>query len=1804
MDPNEIETLVQRLVADPHDEEALAYAHQAGAADPKSYAVLLETVGNQTLDPAYASHWLSEAANVWLTTLGDAHRAARVLMSAIDKDPTQQVAAERLAQLYRDKGDAKALAALLERRAKALSPLIASTPELRGEIAGMHEEVGRLWSEPPLSTQTGGAIDPRKKALDNFRRALELDPSSAYAVFHAREAMKTMGMWEEAFGLYEMEFGLEQDPVRRLALLRDEAAARKLAGDLVGVTRTIARARQIDEQDPALQQELAASVLDRMQAGENVAESERSLAAELLVSLAEAYDGEHGLAYAAAALDIDGGHDRALQLYTYYARSLSKDEELSGRYLGYVEANPNGQMAHEARQVLADSYEAAGQVDNAIGMLEPLRNTGEPRDEATMSKLEELYSLSRSGKGGPSGMTSPPPTIQGRPPDDFTGSTGSGTNPPGTFGADTDSAPGMARVAGQGKLPPEKIQGILDAATMLAGKNKKPEALAKYKEVLDTDPAHPEALAWVEDYLRTKRDYAQLRDVLLASVRMMGSISEGMEGRKERLREVAGLCEGNLRDIDGAIGAWKQLLAIDRADESARQSLSRLLERTQRWDDLANLLEQEATVASEIDIKIGLEKKLATLNEQKRKDFGAAAEAWARIARLSPDDDRAIGTAARLFEKAGRLDAAAQVIADNAATVDDAVARGALLERLGEIREQVGDVGAAGEAFADAADAQKSARLWESAERCFNVAERWERAATAAVQRAQLAGDAKQQASHFARAADVLMRAGDETGALERLEQATDLDPTADDYASTLTDRYTSSEKWEKLVQFLSKRGDRLSDRAKRVILRREAATLYASKLGDKDAAREQWLKVLEDGDDREALEKLIDYAVEREDHTEAATLLRRLGGIAIDKADKARVALREAELLAEGVGDVDTAIVRYESILAELDATCRPALQAIADLQEARDNPSAAADALERELKLVADPQERGQIAARLARLYEQLDDPRAAIKALDIVRKADLEDFDALARLCELCERVEQWDRVAELLAQQIEVEGDEAEASRMTKKLAMILADELDRGDEALAALTELADQGDSELRQAYVELGDRLGWKGIVASKLVEWWFESKSGAERTAALRDAFDRFAEVGRDQDAARVAIEIVRARGADRNLAERLEQLALKTGDHDALSAAHEILARELQGAERADELVRQAERLVQAGIPREDAIQHGEAGLASVPISEAEPLLARLAELAEKSNDVVELYERQVSRSRAPADRMRSLARAAQVAAAKNQLERARGFFELALTGTPTDETLNVLEEYAGDGDRQSTQMGGGDKLRRALSTAMSGGGGGARDGGRTRSALLRRAATIAHRDLRDLDQAFNWLGDALIAHVDESALDAVEKLGVDLGDARRSEQTLTRALSEVFDGPLVRQLLARRAKIRREHINDKAGAAADLKKLHDLSPGDQAVLDELSALLRELGDYRGMVQLYEDQILRGKDMGTRAELARKVARMWEEQLQDPRETADAWRRVLRMLNGDAEAAEGLERAKSNMLKKPDPNADPDAYAPPKMTIPPSQPRPSAPPRQAVTNNPPSLDASPSTVEEPISGTGTGETGLPHTTTTITRSQSDIPFDRGSGPSTKPYPAEMGRREEGPIEDATAPHTISMELIATIRGTGKRGSSKPPLTASGHDADPKSTSEITEARLPREEDLARNSLAEITVSVPGEMFPDVEPVTEAANTLKGGEAAPDPGKTQADEERLGSTDERPVYDFLDETMARQYRPDELSASELEVDLSASELEVDFDDEDDILIADDIAEIVEDDETHADDPAKPPRSSPVPGS
>jgi cellulose synthase operon protein C len=1511
MDPREIDTLMQRLVANPHDEEALAYAHRAGTNDPRAYAILLEKVGTATADPVYAAHWLSEAANVWSTTIGDAHHAARMLMGALEKDPTQRTAAERLAQLYREKGDLKALVALLERLVKAVTPLLEARPDVRPQLMAMHEELGHLWSEPPFGRP--------ERSLENWRRLADLDAHNVYAIYATRELLKVQQQYAEAIPYFAMEQALITDPERKLALFRDEADTRRLTGDLAGAAQALRNARSYQPDDATLKQELGLAILLRLDANENVLPHEREEAAQLFVSLAEAYDGDYGLSYSVSALKASPGNDRAMQLADFYAGQLGRIAEIGPHFAAYIEVNPNGFMANEAR-AKASVPSRRGSAPPASGGAGSTKAFGPPPEIASPFGAAPDAAATFGGA----------PPFGGAP--SFGPAPGFGVAP--GFGASPATEPGYAgeatyapsseqtageeeeidaeEVASERASPEEDLRQVLEEAQAEAQKNRRPQALAKFREALTIDPANTEALAWVEEHLRQKRMYTDLRDVLFAAARVPHATPET---RKSQLREVAGLCESQLRDIETAIQAWKQVCQIDRTDDQAREQLRRLLERGARWDDLALLLEQEAMSAPEVEQKITLEKKVATLHEQRRKDPGSAAEAFARIAALSPGDESPVLSAVKLFERAERLDAACQVVTDNLAAITDVPAHAALLQKLGELRGKVGDPGGSGEAYAEAAESLGQAKAWELAEKAFLAAERFADAAAAVERRAQLV-DGKPRASLLAQAAEMLERAGDTSAAIDKLEQATAIDPANDGSCAMLEGHYQSAGRDADLVRFLLDRACKLPDKARRTAARRRAAELQDT-LGDQAGARESRMLLLADGEDEIALGKLVDDAVERAEFQEAVGLLRRLGAITKELEGKVMIALREAAIFAENLGDTDAAIERYEAICKSLDPKSRIALHATFELEEKRGNLKGAAAALEREIPL-AEGEERVELAAHLARIYEgELADPHGAIRALDIVHEADPEDFDAVARLLRLSEAVGDFARVSALTQTLIEVEGDEEEASRLTLRFAEVLHEKLGKGDEALSALERLADEGDEPCRRAYVALGDTLGFQGLVASKLVAW-SEGSAVLQRNDALRGAFSRFVSVGRDQDAARVGLELARARGADRSIAEGIEQIALRLRDREALGIAHEILHRELSGSARSAELVRQAEVQVSVGGDPLEAMHYGEAGLASVPAGEVEPLLARLATLSPAPMQVIDLYERQVSRCRAPEARLAALARAAQVAAERGAEPRARKFFELALGGGIQEETIAALEGAARRGDERV----GGTTLLRILAEALAAGGQGSRDGGRTRGALLRRAAGIAARDVGDVECAFSWLGDALITHVDDASLDALEQLGVRASALGRVEATLTRVLEEVFDGPLVRRLVQRRARLRRDALGDKVGAAADLKKLHDLSPADHDVMGELSALLRELGDHRGMIQLYEDQILRSRDPAARAELARKVAHLWEEELGDAREAADAWRRVLRMKAGDAEATAGLERAKLGNLRRAEP------------------------------------------------------------------------------------------------------------------------------------------------------------------------------------------------------------------------------------------------------------------------------------------
>lgn len=1423
MDPRELEVLAKRLGENANDTEALNAAYAHGQQDPRGYAVFLEKAGAYSGDPSMGAHWFCEAATVWTASLNDAHRAERALVKAVDTDPLHPTALERLVAFHFEAGNTKGIAGLHQRRAKILEKEIPSRPDLAPHLAAIYAELARVLNDD---------LKLPERAVEAYRKAAEYNPEDAYSIYQARELLKAAGRFKEALPYFAAEQALiPNDPERRAQLYSDEAEVCRQAGDTEGLISALRGARSVDAtDDPGLKQQLAATILELVQAGRKRPPEDLEEATRLFVSLAETYDGEYGHSYSICALGLDPGNDRAAQLAMYYGAQVGKSAETAHPIAAYLAANPDGAVVEDARTLIAQVLSEGGGDDALVRALTPAE----------------------------------------------------------------DAAPEIKAHA----------YGVI--AHAMASQGREREAIAYYKQIVAIAPADEAAVAYLAERLRGKKN-KELCVLLSAAAEVE---TTPVEQRRDWLTEVAELCEGPLRDVTLAIEARRQLVLLDPTDEDAADRLEETLEKAEKWQELAELLTRRAEVASEPTIRITREERVAGIYREKLGNQEAAGDALARAARVEPDEEARVFDAVELFLGAGAPEKAIHLLQSLLGEMLGSETRGNYSRKLGEILEQAGYLAEAGGAYAEAGSQAGDELLWAKAQDCFARCEAWEQAARATSERRALVSRPDAKAALCATEAEYLERLGDGEGAIVCLKQALEFSPDNDLVAQRLEAAYTEQDRFGELVSLLLTRAGAINDSSERVLLRKRAAFLQRDQLNDAEGMRQALLEALEDGDDAEVLRILADDAESQGMRTQTVEYLKRLAD-ALGEDGRGDVALRLATLLEEE-GDEEGALEQYLLAL-QADNKNVAVLSAVAQLQRSTGDAEASADSYKRLLPLTSGEQKLG--AARcLADILAELERPEEAISAYKIVLELDSEDLEAVERLRDLAEGAELWEEFAIYHSQLVDVEGDEEQASRMALRLSKVLLEKLKRPNDALSALVPFARSGNEACREEYERLGDSLGQQEKVAESLVEWCQDAAAGPSRNRALLRAYDRFIEVKNGRRALEVGLELVRMKGASEELARSIEETAIALKHIEALQAAFVVLGRDMSGPPRAEEMVRQAEVLAEAGMSPLEAVQHGEQALTSTAPSEVEPLLSRLADIADEAAVVIGIYERQVTRCKSAEDRIAALCRAAQVAAEKEVPEKVERFFEIALQAAGQTEGLDDLRERVREADTKS----GGTSLRAALCGVMSRAGKGARDGGRSHGAYLARAAAVAYEDLKDVDRAFLLMGQSLVAHTDEEALQQLVRMGEEEKALSRVAEIIGETLEEVHDGPLVRLLLRCRLELRTERLDDDQGAGEDLKRLYDLSPSDGDIAAQLEERYKAAGDDRGLVQLYEDQILRGRDQAARAELARKVALLWQDTLGEPREAADAWRRVLRMNSGDQEAKDGLSRAKNAMRK----------------------------------------------------------------------------------------------------------------------------------------------------------------------------------------------------------------------------------------------------------------------------------------------
>ena len=257
-------------------------------------------------------------------------------------------------------------------------------------------------------------------------------------------------------------------------------------------------------------------------------------AASLYLQLAQTASPADVLELLSEALRAVPEQEDALSMLENEARTSGREAILPHFWHAYVAVAPEGPLLDERRVALARAYEAAGQLDDAITLLEQVRTEG-----LATSLLTDLK-VRRGPRSGP-----PRSKTVDRPP--------AGTPRPGGAPAlphaSAEPAPRQTRPK-SAELPLDSeplLRELRRALRNAIAARQTAEVVKHSQSIYELDPDDAQAFTVLESHYRKQSEHARLRELLFA-----GSRADGLPSaeRKQLLREVAARLLTCVRAVD------------------------------------------------------------------------------------------------------------------------------------------------------------------------------------------------------------------------------------------------------------------------------------------------------------------------------------------------------------------------------------------------------------------------------------------------------------------------------------------------------------------------------------------------------------------------------------------------------------------------------------------------------------------------------------------------------------------------------------------------------------------------------------------------------------------------------------------------------------------------------------------------------------------------------------------------------------------------------------------------------------------------------------------------------------------------------------------------------------------------------------------------------------------------------------------------------------------------------------------------------------------------------------------------------
>jgi tetratricopeptide (TPR) repeat protein len=1107
---SQIDHLKVRFRRNPNDDEAYL-ALRSALSQHRDFASLAEVIEAHAAsvgasDRNRASLEYRESAELAVQAGDRAGKAQDLYRNALRLNPLNQPAAEGFQWLLEDRQQYQDLAEFLQSYIPALE-------ETEGKdvkyLALLKFRLGELWNK---------RFEFSDLALTCYLDAFDLDASLLAAAFEAREICLANGDLTEAADLYDFEAAAETNLERKTVLLSEAAGLRgRELNDLDGAITTLQTALSFAPDNVELMTELCdycikkAETADPAQAGTHY-----QSAAKALFHLARAETETASLNTLRSALKYAPDYLAALEYLEDLACNLDEERSLPEYWVRYLASAPETAASDVRRVKLAEAYERANQLEDAIFCLEPAAQRGNAQAKELLEELQQR-------RGG---------TVPGIDLNDLALSRQSAD--------DAENRTPSEIIVNRPSSDPIPTPVVLPVvvSSVLSRKDtprpSSPETVPRHPEPPIADTGLLELIAEPEPEPPTS-DEEDLLSLELGLRDSGEAISSPQTGSQTGSTD-ATKTDANETSRAQPVAARPQVAASPHARPtpapvSASPSFWPKPEpRRPSIPVTSDHKEQSKTMAGSGAMAAHPQNKRQPSSSSWPPVLPKTNQARPEPLAPAPDgdsqNDREETKARTVRGTRGRI-AKAELAKKEAQS-----SKSAGFERQLVSLEKL---------EADAIGPERIALLTEMAD----IAAR---------------------------------RLNDHQRAVAYLTQAYELDPEIPEIFKRLCDSLDKCKRYPELAARLQEQAKAETDAEASSGFFRQAALILTNQVHDEHGATAAWQGVLACKEDREALEFLRWQALRRNDNEKLVALLGRLAALETDRIEKRDLLYDQARLLNGRLKRPSEAVPVLKQILDELEPSFELAIDELVKSAEMVGDSVALGYALERRLDIKKQPEARVRISRKLAELYQKEDskDLSRAVRALWEWIKAGGQNPEPFRQLRKIYSEQEQWRDLVTVLdklaAMEPEQNAKREAALRACEVVAIELGD-IDIGwNRALALVSQRVEGADKLLRELALRYGrenslcdflERAGKHRELVTVLQEWALRETDTDARVAIFRRLARTARQLLKNRSEEKLAWQSILALKEDPEGLEFLRQDAIERNDPEALAASLQRLA-----------------------------------------------------------------------------------------------------------------------------------------------------------------------------------------------------------------------------------------------------------------------------------------------------------------------------------------------------------------------------------------------------------------------------------------------------------------------------------------------------------------------------------------------------------------------------------------------------------------------------------------------------------------